>query len=177
MLTFPYTHMKEIRDKTGKLYYRLKNGAFLIGAKNFKDSGITYSEKIVVPARKPDKIVELKTSVTQAQLYRLSGDYNPLHVDPTSAQMFGFKEPILHGLCTLGFTARAALKAYGNNDPEKFKALKVRFSKPVLPGQTLQVEMWNQGSRIILLTKVKETGKVVISNAYLDIHAGPFSKL
>merc|ERR1712194_624894 len=93
--------------------------------------------------------------------------YNPLHVDPDAAEMMGFKAPILHGLCSLGYTSRAFMKHYCNNDQEFFKAIGLRFASPVLPGQTLVVEMWeDQGGRVILQTKVKETGKVVISNAF-----------
>jgi 3-hydroxymyristoyl/3-hydroxydecanoyl-(acyl carrier protein) dehydratase len=65
---------------------------------------------------------------------------------------------------------RAVLKRYCNNDPNLWKAIKVRFASPVLPGQTLVVEMWKEASRVFLVTKVKETGQVVISNAYVDLN-------
>ena len=149
------------------------SGAFLVGAKGFVDSGISFSKKIPIPERPPDAIEELKTLPNQAQIYRISGDYNPLHVDPEMAQMSGFKAPILHGLCSLGFSARGVLRAFAGNDPARFKALKLRFSKPVMPGQTLIVEMWNTGeNRIVFRTKVKETGKVAINNAFMELHPG-----
>lgn len=156
--------------ENGTEYVRMIGGSFMVGATGFKDAGKSFSEKITVPGREPDAIEELKTSPYQAQIYRLSGDYNPLHVDPEMAKMNGFKEPILHGLCTLGFSTRAVIKRYCGNDPELFKSVKLRFKKPVIPGNTLQVEMWKMpNNRIIFQTKVKETGKVVVGNAYVDL--------
>lgn len=159
-----------LTDTRGTPYYRMVSGSFLVGAKNFTDSGITMSRKVPLPHRRPDRVVEETTSVYQAHTYRLSGDYNALHVDPSFAKMSGFGKPILHGLCTMGFSARAVLNAYADGDAERFKALKVRFASPVLPGQTLQVNMWKEGARVLFVTKVKETGKTVINNAYMDLH-------
>jgi len=100
-------------------------------------------------------------------LHRLSGDYNPLHVEDDLAQMSGFPKAINHGLCTLGQSVRLVLKELLGNDPAQFKAARVRFASPVLPGQTLQVKMWVEGPRVVFTTTVKETGKVAINNAYV----------
>jgi len=116
------------------------------------------------PTRNPDEIVEEKTTEEQAVLYRLSGDYNPLHVDPAFAKVGGFKVPILHGLCFFGIAGKAVYQKYG-----AFRNIKVRFAGTVLPGQTLVTEMWKQGNKVIFQTKVKETGKLAIASAAVEL--------
>uniref|UniRef100_A0A668AKX7 Hydroxysteroid (17-beta) dehydrogenase 4 n=1 Tax=Myripristis murdjan TaxID=586833 RepID=A0A668AKX7_9TELE len=145
---------------------------FVVGAGGFGGKRTSDRAKALVPPpnRAPDAVVTDSTTRDQAALYRLSGDWNPLHIDPSFAAMGGFKAPILHGLCSFGFAARHVLKQYANNDPSRFKAIKVRFVKPVLPGQSLQTEMWKEGNRIHIQCKVKETDAVVLSGAYVDLH-------
>lgn len=99
----------------------------------------------VAPERAPDHEVTYATREDQALLYRLSGDRNPLHSDPSFAKMAGFDRPILHGLCTYGFTGRALLHELCGGDPARFSAMEARFSSPVFPGENLTVRMWVTG--------------------------------
>jgi len=101
-----------------------------------------------LPSREPDEVVSYATRADQALLYRLSGDRNPLHSDPTFAKRAGFDRPILHGLCTYGFTGRALVHTVCGSDPARFGAMRARFSKPTMPGDTLTVSVWDIGDRM-----------------------------
>ncbi|CAN0438591.1 unnamed protein product [Rangifer tarandus platyrhynchus] len=144
---------------------------FVVGSGGFGGKRTSDKAKaaVAIPDRPPDAVLTDTTSLNQAALYRLSGDWNPLHIDSNFASLAGFDKPILHGLCTFGFSARHVLQQFADNDVSRFKAIKVRFAKPVYPGQTLQTEMWKEGNRIHFQTKVQGTGDIVISNAYVDL--------
>ena len=122
------------------------------------------------PKRAPDKTVETPTLTHQALLYRLSGDKNPLHADPGFASMGGFSKPILHGLCTFANVGRAVLQAYADDDPTRFRSIRVRFARPVMPGETIVTEMWQESpTDIVVQAKAKERDQVVISNARVTL--------
>ncbi|XP_023954349.1 peroxisomal multifunctional enzyme type 2 [Bicyclus anynana] len=154
-----------------ELVLRTQQHIFVLGQGGF--GGPRNSTQAVsvenAPKRAPDAVVEQKTAEDQAALYRLSGDLNPLHIDPNVASAGGHAKPILHGLASLGFSVRHVLAKYAGNNPANIKALKARFVKPVLPGQTLSTEMWLEGNRVHFQTKLKETGNVVIAGAYVDL--------
>jgi acyl dehydratase len=114
-------------------------------------------------------MVEMPTLTTQAMIYRLSGDRNPLHIDPDFAKMAGYDRPILHGLCTFGHVCRAVLQEYAGNDPARFTAMSVRFSGVVYPGDTIITEMWDEGNGKIILQAKTQEGRVVISNAAAEV--------
>ncbi|CAH1640233.1 unnamed protein product [Spodoptera littoralis] len=153
-----------------KLVARTQQHIFVLGQGGFNGPRNSKGAVEVQPApkRAPDAVVEQRTAEDQAALYRLAGDLNPLHIDPIVATASGHQKPILHGMATLGFSARHVLAKYGGNEPSNFKALKARFVKPVLPGQTLVTEMWLEGKRVHFQTKTKETGNIVIAGAYVD---------
>lgn len=124
------------------------------------------------PQRKPDAVVEEKTSEDQAAIYRLNGDRNPLHIDPEFSKVGGFKTPILHGLCSLGVSGKHVFSSFG-----AYKNLKVRFAGVVIPGQTLKTEMWKEGNTVIFQTTVVDTGKPAITGAGAELLEGAKAKL
>lgn len=109
------------------------------------------------PKRPADFVVTYESRRDQALLYRLSGDRNPLHADPWFAQKAGLDQPILHGLCTYGFSGRALLHSVCGSDPARFGTMSARFSAPVLPGQTLTTHVWQQECSNALQTYVFQT--------------------
>ena len=96
------------------------------------------------------------TRTDQALLYRLNGDRNPLHSDPSFSALAGFETPILHGLCTFGVTGRALLHTLCGSDPARFASMGGRFKAPVLPGQRLDVHMWVDGDTTLFQTRVDD---------------------
>ncbi|XP_047322063.1 enoyl-CoA hydratase 2, peroxisomal [Impatiens glandulifera] len=117
-----------------------------------------------IPQTQPFAVHEECTHPAQALLYRLSGDYNPLHSDPTIAEVAGFSRPILHGLCSLGFAVRSIIKCVCKGDPNMVRSISGRFLLHVYPGETLITEMWLQNSGVVIYqVKVKERGKAVLS--------------
>jgi acyl dehydratase len=109
--------------------------------------------------------VKLPTLPQQALIYRLSGDYNPIHIDPEVGRAAGFARPILHGLCTYGIAARALLRSVLDNEPARLRRLDVRFSHPFYPGETLVTEIWRESAtQVAFCCKSAERGVVVIQN-------------
>ena len=162
-----------VTDSDGNELIKMVNGSFRRGVEQlgdieaFEGSGATYSQKIEVPDSKPDVEVEARVADNQAHIYRLSGDYNPLHIDPDSAKFGGFDTPILHGLCTFGHCAQLLLGEICGGDSTRFSKIKVRFSSPVFPGDLLRVKAWQDGDgRLIFEGHVDD--RVVVSNAYFE---------
>ena len=126
-------------------------------------------ERRAVPSRAPDLVCELPTRPDAALLYRLSGDLNPLHIDPAAAAFGGFDRPILHGLCTYGHCGQMLLGALCDGDAGRFGALRMRFASPVYPGDTLALRVWRQGpGQVQFEGRVGET--VVVSSASFSHH-------
>ncbi len=158
-------------DEHGDELIRNDLATFVRGAGGWGGESGPSADVNVPPDRAPDKIVEDRTSENQALLYRLSGDWNPLHADPGFAKAFGFARPILHGLCFFGFATRHVAQAFApDGNPDHVKSIKVRFAGSVLPGQTIATEMWKESAtRIVFRCKVRETGEICISNAAIEL--------
>ncbi|HEX6591376.1 MAG TPA: SDR family NAD(P)-dependent oxidoreductase [Moraxellaceae bacterium] len=158
-------------DENGEEVAYNEMTSFVKGAGGWGGDRGPSGESNVPPAREPDAVIEEKTDANQTLLYRLSGDWNPLHADPAFAQAFGYDRPILHGMCTFGYCGRHVIKAFSGNDGRYFKSIKVRFAKSVFPGDTLVTRMWKESdTRIIFETSVKERNEVVIKNAVVELH-------
>jgi len=116
------------------------------------------------PETTPDRHCDLPTSPWQALLYRLSGDWNPLHADPDVATVAGFERPILHGLCTYGVVCHALLKSLCDYEPARLKRFDARFTSPVYPGETIRTEIWGSRGEVLFRATVLERGVVVLNN-------------
>ncbi|KAI4388494.1 hypothetical protein MLD38_000816 [Melastoma candidum] len=169
---------KSFDQASGELLCMNRSTTFLRGAGGFSKTSKPYSyanypanqvSNVTIPREPPFSTFEDRTQPSQALLYRLSGDYNPLHSDPMIAKVAGFSLPILHGLCTLGHAIRAVVKRICKGDPDIVKCISGRFLLHVYPGETLITEMWLQGLRVIYQTKVKERNRAVLLG-YVDLH-------
>ena len=122
-----------------------------------------------IPERAPDDVCDLPTLPQAALIYRLSGDYNPLHAEPAYARKAGFKMPILHGRCTFSVAGHALLKTCCGYDPARFRSMEGRFSSPVYPGETIRTEMWRDGNVVSFRSTVPARGVTVLNNGRAEI--------
>ncbi len=143
----------------GEKLYTNTSSAFIRGEGGWGGDRGPSGPKHVPPDRDPDHVVTYETSRDQAFVYRLSGDRNPLHTDPSFAALGGFDTPILHGLCTYGFTGRALLHSLCQSDPARFGHIEGRFASPVFPGESLTVQMWTAGDGEAVFTTRAGSGR------------------
>jgi acyl dehydratase len=136
----------EVKLASGEPLWNTRSSVFIRGEGGWGGDRGPSGPQNEPPAAAPDHEVTLQTSPDQAFVYRLSGDRNPLHTDPSFAALGGFDRPILHGLCSYGFTGRALLGELCDNDVTRFQHIEGRFSSPVLPGDALTVRMWRTGA-------------------------------
>ena len=154
----------DVADVDGNPIWNTRSGLFIGGEGGWGGDRGPATEWHL-PDRDADHVVAYPTRPDQALLYRLNGDRNPLHSDPTFAAAAGFDKPILHGLCTYGFTGRALLHALCGSDPARFGGMGGRFKSPVVPGETLEVHAWEEDSRVMFQTRVGD--RVVFDNGVM----------
>ncbi|ADG80427.1 3-alpha,7-alpha,12-alpha-trihydroxy-5-beta-chole st-24-enoyl-CoAhydratase OS=Tsukamurella paurometabola(strain ATCC 8368 / DSM / CCUG 35730 / CIP 100753/ JCM 10117 / KCTC 9821 / NBRC 16120 / NCIMB 702349 / NCTC 13040) OX=521096 GN=Tpau_3852 PE=3 SV=1 [Tsukamurella paurometabola] len=154
----------EVVDEAGEPLWTSRSSIFARGEGGFGgDRGP--SEKIELPDRAADAIVDVPTIGQQALIYRLCGDRNPLHSDPAFAKAAGFDAPILHGLCTYGIVAKAVTDAVLDGDAAKVGSWSAKFAGIMLPGETLRVRIWRADDRHLVTAESVERGAPVLSDA------------
>jgi acyl dehydratase len=164
-----YSRRELYDQQSGELMCSLSSTSFCRGEGGFGGPSGPTRAPHELPARAPDVICDLRTLPQAALIYRLSGDYNPLHADPSVAGSVGFKQPILHGLCTYGVAGHAILKTLCGYDSTRVRRLDVRFSAPVYPGETIRTEIWNEGAgRASFRARVVERDVVVLNNGVVE---------
>ncbi len=122
-----------------------------------------------IPTRAPDAVCDLGTRPEMALIYRLSGDFNPLHAEPAFAKAAGYERPILHGLGTFGVSGHALLKTMCGYDPARLVSFAGRFSAPVLPGETIRTEMWQDGAIVSFRARVLERDVIAINHGRAEV--------
>jgi acyl dehydratase len=145
-----------IRGETeeGLPVYEARWGIFYVGAGGFGGDPGPKAERMDPPADvAPEFTVSQRVTENQAAIYRLSGDLNPLHLDPEAARVGGFDRPILHGLCTYGYATRAIVNEALGGDVTRLLSFRARFSSVVYPGDTLTTEGWKDGNRYMIQSK------------------------
>ncbi len=159
---------------SGDLIATVGYSAFLRGDGGCGGNAGSAPQPHPIPERAPDLTLDLITRPEQALIYRLSGDYNPLHVDAAFARTAGFDKPILHGLCSYGVVGRAAIQLLCGNQPERLRRFDVRFASPVFPGETIRTEVWHQApGQAALRARVVERDIVVINNGCVEYATTP----
>lgn len=160
----------ETTDEHGTpLFYNEVTG-FYPGVPGAGLQRVASEELNVAPQREPDAVLADKTEVNQALLYRLCGDWNPMHIDPDYAARAGYEKPFLHGLCTFGYLGRHVIKAFCGNDSRLFKSVRARFASIVMPGDTLETRMWRESpTRIVVEMRAVERDVVVLKNGAVEL--------
>jgi acyl dehydratase len=160
---------RHVSDGQGKQLATIRQTHLLRGDGGFGGAPPPADEPVIASDGSPHHVIDLATRAEQALLYRLSGDYNPLHIDPAVATAAGFDRPILHGSCTFGLAGRAILRACCQHEPQRLLRLGARFSKPVYPGETLRTEIWRDGPRISFRTRALERDAVVLERGVAEV--------
>lgn len=159
-----YTERRVLDAASGELLATLGSTTFCRADGGFGGPSGPVKPVHELPTRAPDRQLDRKTPPGLALIYRLSGDYNPLHAEPALARSAGFERPILHGLASYGIAAFAVAQATAGGDPARIASFETRFSSPVYPGETIRTELWIDGSTVSFRARVVERDVVVLNN-------------
>lgn len=160
----------ETRDRhTGELLMRNVASFYLKGLGGFGKAADQPYERLAAPDREPDRTGSVMLIPQQAFIYRLSGDRNPLHVDPAVAARAGFGQPLLHGLCTYGVVCKSIVDLMLDANPAAVRQYRARFAGPVFPGETLEISLWREPDRVLASVGTREReGTVLVGSAMLS---------
>jgi len=158
-----------VDESTGEKFATLTETVFCRGDGGFGGARREPKPPHPIPQRAPDLVCDLPTRPETALLYRLSGDTNPLHVDPDVARAAGFERPILHGLATFGVAGHALLRTICDYQAERLTAMAGRFSAPVYPGETIRTQMWRDGDVVSFQARAVERDVVAIDHGRAEV--------
>ena len=153
---------KQLYDASGKLLAKIEQTNFLRGDGGSGSFGPPKPKRPPLPETAPDVTHDITTSRQLALIYRLSGDYNPVHADPDIARKGGFHEPWLAGMCTMGMATRAAISTFCNDDPTRIRSMFVRFATVAFPGETLRFEFYKTENGARFRAKALERDVVIL---------------
>ena len=156
-------------DEKGTPVFDNSFSIFVRGEGGFGGDRGPEQEKVEVPETAPTFEQTETVPAEQALLYRLSGDFNPLHADPAFAKVAGFERPILHGLCTYGYAGRAVVRGACGGDAAKLRSFGARFSGAVVPGDTITTRGWKLPDGRYLVNVVNQASQPVLSHGIVEV--------
>ncbi|MDF2368475.1 MaoC/PaaZ C-terminal domain-containing protein [Sneathiella sp.] len=163
---------KLLRDaETKEELCRVTTGVFCRGDGGCGDYGEAPPKLAMMPEQSPDISITKKTDLRSALIYRLSGDYNPLHIMPDIARQAGYDRPILHGLCSMGIAGLVLQETVGESTPSLFGGYACRFSKPVFPGDILRVDIWVGDMGVRFRVVAEDRNEVVLDRGHFSLRA------
>ena len=160
---------RTLHDESGQLLAQIDHMSILRADGGFGRSVGVIEPAHSMPSGDPDLRIDVPVSERAALIYRLSGDQNPLHIDPRMAATAGFRRPILHGLCTFGIIGHAVLRSCAGYDPDRISMMRGRFTAPVYPGETIRVEIWRRGVTLSMRARAVERDLLVFDRGHVEL--------
>lgn len=159
---------RDIHDADGRRLATTRQTTFLRADGGFGGRTDGAPVPAALPGRPPDLCVSFASAVNQALLYRLSGDFNPVHADPAVAAQAGFAKPILHGAATYGLAGRVLTRELCNDQPVRVRSMQARFSSPAYPGDAFKLDIWKEGPGLAAFrVRAPERNALVLSHGLL----------